>query len=448
MIAHWKRIHQLTGWAVLAFIGCSGCGPGIRFSPSPMTDGVGVFFSSKTALNGEMDGTATESENIWLARTNDAALTPLTQNTNALLGSFSPSVSADGSIIAFHSLASLTGGFNGPAAGSFNIWVMRADGSNLTPITRNQNGSLHSRTPQFSPDCTKIVFSSNTALNGSWNGTQTDSSNIWIINADGTNPTPLTRNTISSLSSFTPVFSPDGSKIAFASMTDLDGAAEWNGTRTPINIWIMNADGTGLSALTRNTNTLASLDSQRPLFSPDGTKIIFSSMTALDGSWNGSSAGTENIWIMNIDGTGRTPLTQNQDVSAPSGNAEFSPDGQKIAFQSRTALSGAWNATPVGVANIWIMNADGTQRSALTKNQTAASTWPVFTSNGASLVFWSRGPLDQDFDTGTALSTDNLWVMSVDGSGKLPLTMNSSAIFNTSLSAPALFRSGTCGGTR
>lgn len=446
ILKRWNGILQLAAWGMMALTSY-GCGPGIRLSPSPLRDGAGVLFSSKTDLSGEMDGVAAESENIWFVNTNDTGLAPLTQNLNASLGSLSPAVSADGSKVVFHSLTSLGGSFNGAAANSYNIWIMNTDGSGLKALTQNQNGALHSRAASFSPNCAKIVFSSNMPLNGTWNGTPTGSSNIWTINADGTNPTPLTRNTNTLLNSFNPVFSPDGSKIAFASTTDLDGSAEWNGTRTPINIWVMNADGTGLTALTRNT-TLAALDSQRPIFSPDGTKIIFSSATALDGSWNGTSAGTENIWVMNTDGSSRTALTRNQSVVAPSTNAEFSPDGTKIVFQSRTALSGAWSASPSAVDNIWVMTINGIERTALTKQASAPSAFPVFTPDGASIVFWSRGPFDEDFDTGTALTTDNLWVMSADGSGKVALTFNTSSTFNSSLSAPAIRKTGTCGGAQ
>ena len=438
-----RRTPFLIGGLLVTLAGWSGCGPGIQLFPSALTDGVIVMFSSKSDLSGTSDGTPTESENLWYTLTNASIAKPLTLNSNSLLGSFAASLSPDGSRVAFHSFTALDGLWNGTGTSSYNIWLMNSDGTGMTPLTRNTASSLHSRSPNFSPDCTRLVFTSNTALSGSWDGTPTGSANIWVIGADGSNPIPLTGNTATGLSSFTPVFSPDGSKIAFSSMTALSGLPD--GTRTPMNIWIMNADGTGLTALTRNTNTVAALDSQRPVFSPDGTKILFSSAMNLEGTWDGTPAGTENIWIMNIDGSDLTPLTKNQGVTAPSMNAEFSPDGAWITFQSRSSLSGTWSTSPAGSDNIWRIRPDGTDKTALTQSETAPSTFPTYTGDGSALVFWSRGALDGDWTT-AALFTENLWVMSADGNEKMPLTKNTASSFSGSVSTPAVLKNGSCQG--
>ena len=58
-----------------------------------------------------------------------------------------------------------------------------------------------------------------------------------------------------------PVFSPDGTRLAFVS--NADGNEE---------IYLVNTDGTGLVRLTRNT-----ADDNSPQFSRDGKQIIFSS---------------------------------------------------------------------------------------------------------------------------------------------------------------------------
>ena len=78
------------------------------------------------------------------------------------------------------------------------------------------------------------------------------------MNADGSGPTRLTNNAAADVE---PAWSPDGSRIAFASTRD--GNFE---------IYVMNADGSNQTRLTNN----AAADDQ-PAWSPDGTRIAFKS---------------------------------------------------------------------------------------------------------------------------------------------------------------------------
>src|SRR5260370_1008442 len=154
-----------------------------------------------------------------------------------------------------------------------------------------------------------ITFVSGRALDGSDdvngpNGTV----NLWVVNADGSGATPLTKLTASGADSLVPAWSPDGSKITFRSDRALDGSNALNANDNP-NIWVMNADGSGATSLTKLT-AVQPLNIVPGIWLPDGSKIVFDSARALDGTDAANSNGTRNIWIMNADVSSAAPLTK------------------------------------------------------------------------------------------------------------------------------------------
>ena len=118
-----------------------------------------------------------------------------------------------------------------------------------------------------------IAFESTRAVTGS--DASIGITNIWRMNQAGSALLPLTKITTANVSSGEPVWSPDGSKIAFSSTRALDGSDAAN-TNFASNIWVMNADGSSSTPLTRLTVPIAI----SPRWSPDGTKILFSSFSA------------------------------------------------------------------------------------------------------------------------------------------------------------------------
>ncbi len=218
----------------------------------------------------------------------------------------------------------------------------------------------------------KIVFQSSRDGN----------SEIYVMNADGTGVTRLTNNPASDSQ---PALSPDGARIAFVS--NRDGVSE---------IYVMNADGTGLTRLTHTpisgVESVFSPSNSQPVFSPDGTQIAF---TKRFGS--GEAANNE-IFVMNaFTGAGATNLTNN-----PAGDDQpaYSPDG-RIAFVRFQ------NAT----RNIYIMNGDGTGQANLTNN-TASNGGPVFGRDGR-IAFFS----DRD-------GNNEIYFMNANGTGVTRLTNN------------------------
>jgi TolB protein len=113
-----------------------------------------------------------------------------------------------------------------------DIYVVGSDGSGLTRLTSGEGNNAY---PAFSPDGSKIAFTSDRT--GTWQ--------VWLMNADGSDQTQLTFSV--QPKDQVPDWSPDGSKIAY--IADTHGIAD---TVSPSygDIWVMNANGTGQHPLT------------------------------------------------------------------------------------------------------------------------------------------------------------------------------------------------------
>jgi TolB protein len=184
--------------------------------------------------------------------------------------------------------------------------------------------------PSWSPDGTRIAFASERATHGKPEKGG-DYFKIWVINPDGTNPVVLTSK--SKGNDTEPSWSPLENKIAFVS--DRDGTNE---------IYRMNADGSNQIALTTGSGYGGS---STPSWSPDGSKIAFSSA---DGGWSSTS---HEIYVMDSAGGGRVQLTSNYSFDGQPG---WSPDGATIVFASGRT----------GNMEIWAMDSDGTRQRRLT----------------------------------------------------------------------------------
>jgi len=150
-----------------------------------------------------------------------------------------PDFSPDGSKIVFCA---------GTSTFARDIYVVNSDGSDLTRLTSGVGNNVY---PAFSPNGRKIVFTSN----------RTGTSQVWLMNADGSNQRQLTFD--SQPKDQVPDWSPNGSKIAY--LADTHGIADMGNSWG--DIWVMNANGSHQHQITHDATDYGAA------WSPDGTRI-------------------------------------------------------------------------------------------------------------------------------------------------------------------------------
>lgn len=383
-----------------------------------------IAYYGKAAVNGTTNGTAAGSNNVWTSTQDGLTLTAITKNTNASLDSSYPAFSVDGANLTFVSLQALSGVTNGASSLSYNAWDAASTGGSFVDLTGNSIAGLDSLTePVYSPDGTKVAFASKTALSGSANGTASGSYNIWIINATGFGITSLTTNTNAGLDSVQPVWDPSGTVLYFASLADVTGVV--NGTASAsYNIWKVNSNGTGLTALTNNT--AAGLSSWQPAVSPDGTTIAFSSLAKV----SGVTTSSYNIWKIGTNGLGLTDLTTNTAAGLDSITPSWSADNTEIVFASKMKVTGV----TANSYNIWSMSATGASQTALTTNTAANldSVTPAFSPDDVKIAFSSLMKIGA-----TTANSHNIWTMNANGTAQTYVTGNTNAGLDSYLGNPA-----------
>ena len=271
---------------------------------------------------------------VWTMNPDGSNRVQLTTNYNA---EDNPTYSPDGSRIAYEFLR--------------GIWIMNADSSGKRALT---DGVETDADPTFSADGTRIAFVRN--------------DDIWEMNADGSGPRNLTKT--ASFAERDPAYSPDG-RIAYTRVGCAGGAGASDATC----VYVMNADGLAQTNLTPENSLPQCPNSpgyyhngsaREPSWSPDGTKIAFSGALICPHTIG------KDIWVMNADGSGKTNLIDDEGTGDQ--RPVFSPDGARVLFESnRDNSSGRLELYTVGVADrnitrltfndIWEGNADWSSAS-------------------------------------------------------------------------------------
>lgn len=212
--------------------------------------------------------------------------------------------------------------------------------------------------PVWSPDGTKIAFTlkfDTTATSGIYI-MDNNGANVILLDSSGEHPT----------------WSPDSKKIACQSDNTIK---------------IIRVDTKNKTTVFSYKNLYEGMD-----WSPDGSKLAI----GLSGSVNKSD-----IYTINIDGSNLTNLTNDSHWDA---NPRWSPDGKKIVFESDKDNSGYFE--------IYTMDANGAHKTRLTNNQ-MWDHYPSWSPDGLQIVFVSRRS-----------NTDELYKMDSNGANLIILTTN------------------------
>ena len=267
-------------------------------------------------------------------------------------------VSPDGTTIAFTLLG--------------DIYTMPITGGTPTRIAEGLAWEVH---PRFSPDGTRIAFTSDRG----------GGDNIWVMNVDGSDKRQVTNESFRLLNQ--PTWSPDGRYIVarkhFTTQRSL-GTGE---------IWMYHVSGGGGVAVVERANEALQKELGEPVFSPDGSAIYYTRNTTPGNTFIYAQDSQSGIFAIERHDLATGEVTRAVDGFGGAVRPTPSPDGSEIAFVRRFE----------DTSQLWIKDiASGRERMIYDAlDLDLQETWAVtgvypnmdWTPDGQSIVFWAGGKL-------------------------------------------------------
>ena len=291
-----------------------------------------------------------------------------------------------------------TGNLTGGNAGHIQqVYVINRDGTGLSQLTHLTDAEIYFL--KISDDATKIVF----AAEANPLGTNADGNvEIFAINADGTGLKQLTSTT--DLVDGSPAvvwmsFAGGGSKVAFSGYADPFGTNADHGSE----IFLVDYAGTNFKQLTNSTGLHGvPRASEYPAITGDGLTVFFSSdaftMTQnIDGSYE--------LWKIQTDGTGKTLLTNN---GIETYELVVTSSGNRLGFRDLA-----------GDGETKIIDANGSNLRTITSTTKYSAEYASIDGAGNNIAFTSKADLIPGGNTG---HTVELFLIHPDGSGLAQLT--------------------------
>jgi Tol biopolymer transport system component len=268
------------------------------------------------------------------------------------------------------------------------LWVMDADGSHQTRLVEATD-TVNLGYASWAADGSRISYTRFEVPGETFDSAL---ASIWSVAADGSGANPLVQD---GEWNWIPRWSPDGAWLAFtreapggpwmnAGPVGPGAGPQGGGVVGPLtipiphaDIWRVPAGGGRAEALTDSPG-----DDRAPVYSPDGTRILFDS----------TRDGNTEIYVMNADGSVERRLTND---AGEDWGASWSPDGTLVSFNSNRS----------GDMEIYVMHADGSSVTQVTSDR-STYTSPTWSPDGSRIAYTAR-PGD---DPG------QIWSVNVDGS--------------------------------